>query len=125
MRVRLVIPGKTYLDEDMDKVTAPGKEGSFQILPKHIDVVSSLQPGILVLTKNQKNRYFAINQGVLVKEHDLIHISSYQVMEGASLAELQETISETFKTLDEKEKRLKQILTKLEADTLIRFMEMR
>ena len=125
MRVRLVIPGKTYLDEDMDKVTAPGKEGLFQILPKHIDMVSSLQPGILVLTKESKDRYFAINEGVLVKEHNLIHISCFQVMEGASLDKLQETISDNFKILNEKEKRLKQILTKLEADTLIRFMEMK
>lgn len=125
MRVRLVVPGKTYLDEDMDKVTAPGKEGSFQILPKHIDMVSSLQPGILVLTKSGQDRYFAINQGVLVKEHNLIHISSFQVMEGVSLAKLQETISENFKMLNEKEKRLKQILTKLEADTLIRFIDMK
>ncbi len=124
MRVRLVVPGKTYLDEDMDKVTAPGKEGSFQILPRHIDVVSSLQAGILILTKDKKDRYFGINQGVLVKEHDLIHISCFQVVEGTSLANLQETISENFKTLNDKEKRLKQILTKLEADTLIRFIGM-
>lgn len=123
MRVRLVIPGKTYLDEYMDKITAPGKEGSFQILPKHIDVVASLQPGILILTKDKKDRFFAINQGVLVKEDDLIHISCFQVIEGASLSKLQDTISKNFEILDEKEKRLKQILKKLEADTLIRFME--
>lgn len=125
MRVRLVIPGKTYLDEDMDKITAPGKEGSFQILPKHIDLVASLQPGILMLTKDGKDRYFAINQGVLVKEQDLIHISCFQVMESVSLSKLKDTITENFKILDEKEKKLKQILTKLEADTLIRFMEMK
>ena len=46
-------------------------------------------------------------------------------MEGASLAKLQETISDNFKILNEKEKRLEQILTKLEADTLIRFMDMK
>jgi F-type H+-transporting ATPase subunit epsilon len=124
MRVRIVVPGKLLLDQETDKITAPGAEGSFQILPRHIDVVSTLQSGILILTTDKKERYFAINQGVLVKEKDLVQISSYQVVESTSLEELQQTVEENFRNLDEQEKKLSRILDKLEADTLIRLAEL-
>lgn len=124
MRVRIVVPGKLLLDQKIDKITAPGAEGSFQILPRHIDVVSTLQSGILILTTGKKENYFAINQGVLVKEKDLVQISSYQVVESTSLEELQQTVEENFRNLDEQEKKLSRILAKLEADTLIRLAEL-
>ena len=124
MRVRIVVPGKLLLDQEIDKITAPGAEGSFQILPRHIDVVSTLQSGILILKTGKNESYFAINQGVLVKEKDLVQISSYQVVESTSLEELQQTVEENFRNLDEQEKKLSRILDKLEADTLIRLAEL-
>lgn len=124
MRVRIIVPGKLFLDQEVDKITAPGAEGSFQILPRHIDVVWTLQSGILIVTTGEKDTYFAINQGVLVKEKDLIQISSYQVVESTSLEELQETVEKNFRILDEEEKKLSRILDKLEADTLIRLAEL-
>jgi len=124
MRVRMVVPGKLFLDEEMDKITAPGAEGSFQVLQKHIDAVWTLQSGILVLTKGEKDHYYAINQGVLVKEKDLVQISSYQIVGSDELEELQKTVEENFRNLDEKEKKMNSILDKLEADTLIRMAEL-
>ncbi|HSR05452.1 MAG TPA: hypothetical protein VLM88_12765 [Proteiniclasticum sp.] len=124
MRVRIIVPGKLFLDQEVDKITAPGAEGSFQILPRHIDVVWTLQSGILIVTTGEKDTYFAINQGVLVKEKDLVQISSYQVVESTSLEELQETVEKNFRILDEEEKKLSRILDKLEADTLIRLAEL-
>lgn len=124
MRVRIVVPGKLLLDQEIDKITAPGAEGSFQILPRHIDVVSTLQSGILILKTGKIESYFAINQGVLVKEKDLVQISSYHVVESTSLEELQQTVEENFRNLDEQEKKLSRILDKLEADTLIRLAEL-
>jgi hypothetical protein len=61
---------------------------------------------------------------VLVKEKALVQISSYQVMESTSLEELKETVEKNFRNLDEKEKKLSRILSKLEADTLIRLAEL-
>ena len=124
MRVRIVVPGRLFLDEDMDKITAPGAEGSFQILPRHMDVVWTLQSGILTLTKDDEDSYYAINQGVLVKEKDLVQISSYQIVGSESLDKLHKTVEENFRNLDEKEKRMNHILDKLEADTLIRLAEL-
>jgi F-type H+-transporting ATPase subunit epsilon len=124
MRVRIVVPGKLLLDQEVEKITAPGAEGSFQILPRHMDAVWTLQAGILILTAEGEERFFAIHQGVLVKEKALVQISSYQVMESTSLEELKESVEKNFRNLDEKEKKLSRILSKLEADTLIRLAEL-
>lgn len=37
MRIKIILPYKTILDKTVYKITAPGVEGDFQILPNHID----------------------------------------------------------------------------------------
>jgi F-type H+-transporting ATPase subunit epsilon len=123
MHIKLVLPYRTLLDQPVDKITAPGAEGSFQILPKHIDVVWSLQPGILTLTRDNQDEYFAIQQGTLVKEGDTVYISTYQAVKGESLEKLHQTLMESVQRLDEREKKANEVLIKLETDTIRRFME--
>lgn len=123
MRVRIIIPNRTIMDEEADKLTIPGKEGAFQILPKHIDMAGSLSPGILTVFQGSEETYIAVSQGVLVKEGSTVSISCLQAMRGTSLETLNRTVSESFRRLDEEERRLRDILVKLEADTLMRFMD--
>ena len=123
MRVKLVLPYQTLLDQPVDKITAPGTEGIFQLLPKHIDVVWSLQPGILTLTKDNQDEYFAIQQGTLVKEGNTVYVSTFQAVKGESLEKLHETLMEKYAKLDEREKKANEVLLKLETDTIRRFME--
>lgn len=49
MRVKIILPYKTILDIKVKKISAPGLEGYFQLLPKHIDYTWILKPGILTL----------------------------------------------------------------------------
>ncbi|MDW7671746.1 MAG: F0F1 ATP synthase subunit epsilon [Bacillota bacterium] len=123
MQIKLVLPYRTLLDQPVDKITAPGAEGSFQMLPKHIDVVWSLQPGILTLTRDNQDEYFAIQQGTLVKEGDTVYVSAYQAVKGESLEKLHQTLMESVQKLDEREKKANEVLIKLETDTIRRFME--
>lgn len=123
MRIKLVLPHETILDQEVHKITAPGTEGSFQILPRHIDVVWSLKPGILTLFMNNQEEFYAIHQGVLVKEGDMVYIASFQAIRGNSLEDLYQVLVERFRVQDDREKRAREILIKLEADTIRRFME--
>lgn len=123
LRIKLTLPYETILEKEVDKITAPGVEGSFQVLPKHIDVVWTLQPGILILSLDDEDEYFAIDKGVLVKEDDIVYISSFKAIKGDSLENLNKAISENFKNLDEREKKAQKVLVKLETDTMQRFME--
>jgi len=47
MRLRIFLPEKVLLDRPAAKVTAEGRSGSFGLLPRHVDFVEPLVPGIL------------------------------------------------------------------------------
>jgi F-type H+-transporting ATPase subunit epsilon len=123
MRIKLVLPNETILDQEVHKITAPGTTGSFQILPRHIDVAWSLKSGILILEINNQEVYYAIHQGILVKEGATVYIASFQAIKGNSLEDLYQVLVESFKVQDDQEKKAREILIKLEADTIRRFME--
>jgi hypothetical protein len=69
--VRLMLPHKMLLETQAGKVTAPGAGGSFQLLPRHVDVVWSLHSGILQIDTPEGEVFYAIDRGVLVKEGDV------------------------------------------------------
>lgn len=122
MRVKLVLPYKTILDKSVNKITAPGVEGDFQILPKHIDGTWSLKAGILVIDI-ETDIYFAISQGVLVKEGDIVYISCFQAIRGDSLESLADTVKNDLLVLSKREKKAREVLLRLETDTIKRFIE--
>ncbi|MGB5823840.1 MAG: hypothetical protein WBH44_07165 [Proteocatella sp.] len=124
MKIKLILPNKTLLEQEIDKVTIPGTEGYFQILPKHIDFVSSIKPGILTIYNGEAIDYFAVNYGILVKKADSIHISCLYAIKGDSLEGLSGTIVDNIEKRDEYEKKIYEILKKMEADTLRRFIEL-
>ncbi len=123
MKIKLLLPYRTLLDQPVDKITAPGTAGSFQVLPRHIDVVWSLQPGILTLTRDNQDEYFAIQQGTLVKEGEAVYVSTFQAVKGESLETLHQTLMEDLQKRGEREKKANEVLVKLETDTIRRFME--
>lgn len=122
MRIKLILPYRTILDKEVKKITAPGSNGEFQILPKHIDATWSLKAGILTLAAD-KNLYYAINQGVAVKQANIVYISTFQAIAGESLRELSKTVEESLKILNEKERKAREVLVRLETDTIKKFME--
>lgn len=123
MRIKLILPYKTILDKKVEKITAPGSNGDFQILPKHIDGTWSLKAGILTLT-DKVDFYYAINQGLAVKQGSIVYISTFQAIAGESLEELSGTVEKSLKILDERERKAREVLIKLETDTIKRFMEL-
>lgn len=127
MRLKIILPYKTVLDKSVYKITAPGVEGEFQILPKHIDGTWSLKAGVLVIgmdSEEETEWYFAISQGVLVKEGNTIYLSCFQAITGDSLENLMDTVKEDLEVLNERERKTRGVLLRLEADTVKKFMEL-
>ena len=122
MRVKLILPYRTILDKEAEKITAPGIDGEFQILPKHIDATWSLKSGILTIDTDKK-LYFAINTGVVVKQGDIVYISVFQAIAGDSLRELSETVKKSLTELSDRERKAREVLVKLEAETIKKFTE--
>jgi F-type H+-transporting ATPase subunit epsilon len=123
MKVKLVLPNKIILDAAADKITAPGTGGAFQILPRHVDVVWTLEAGILIVTQEGVETFYAIDQGVLVKQGDTVFISCFQAIKGHQLEDLNKAVAENYRQLDDKEEKARKALVKLETDTLRRFLE--
>jgi F-type H+-transporting ATPase subunit epsilon len=62
---------KSFLQDDVDFVIAPGQEGVFEILPHHAPYVFALKPGPLRLKMpDGKDRYVAVGTGFLCVQKD-------------------------------------------------------
>jgi len=125
MNLKVLLPTKVLVDEDATKVTAEAADGSFSLLPRHIDFVSALVPGLLSFERpGGQEEFLAVDEGVLVKCGDAVLVSTRRAVRGADLGSLQETVDAQFSVLDEKEKQARAASARLEADLVRRFMEL-
>lgn len=125
MNLKIMLPYKTVLDESVYRVSAPGVDGEFQILPRHIDGTWILKAGVLVVSDEERlnELYFAISEGVLVKEGQTVYLSCFQAIQGESLENLMKTVREDLEVIDEEEEKARQALIKLETDAVKRFID--
>lgn len=123
MRLKILVPSQVLMDEPVEKIVAEAENGAFCLLPRHIDFVAALLPGVLVLTGTDGvERYVAIDRGVLVKCGADVFVSVMDAVAGAELAALEATVAERYLELDEAEHKARAALARLEAGTLRRFM---
>jgi len=127
MQVRIFLPTEIFVDQkSVVKLVAEGMEGYFTLLPRHIDYVSVLVPGILVLElADGKELLFAVDQGTLVKRGPEVAISARNAVAGESMELLARVVEEQFKQLDDQEKKARVILAGLEYNMLKRFSELK
>ncbi len=125
MLLKVLLPKKVLVEEEVRKVVAEGQDGSFCLLPRHVDFVSALVPGLLVYeTAIGEAFYLAVDEGILVKCGAEVLVSTRNAAQGADLGQLQKLIREQFAELDEREKQTRSALAKIEADFVRRFMEL-
>ena len=65
MRLEIITAERQVFGDDVDLVVAPGTEGQLGILPHHAPLMSSLQPGELIIRKDGEETYLAISGGFL------------------------------------------------------------
>lgn len=124
MRLKVLLPTEIFLDEEVDKVIAEGQNGSFCLLPAHIDFVTALVPGLLSFKANEGEEVFlAVDEGVLVKEGENVSVSTRNAVRGPNLGKLRKVIEEKYKVLDDREKTARSAMVKIEAGFVRRFLE--
>ncbi len=116
MRLLVLLPTNVLIDEEVTKVVAEAEDGSFCILPRHIDFVSALVPGIFSFTSGDGEEFLAVDEGILVKCASTVTVSTRKAIRSRDLGMLKRTVREEFRALDEREKKTRTILAKLEAD---------
>lgn len=125
MRLEVLIPSRVVVQEEVSAVVAEGREGCFGILPRHVDYVSPLIPGILLYRREEDGgeRILALDQGILLKVGSEILVSARDAVTGDDLRTLRSTVEERFQRLDEKERQARSALATLEARFIRRFLE--
>lgn len=125
MYLRISLPTEVLVDDEVRKVVAEAENGSFCILPRHIDFVAALVPGILVFQDREDNESFAaLDEGLLVKCGSSVFVSTRNGVQGDDLTELRKLVEERFLDLDEHERKARTALARLEAGTLRGFREL-
>jgi F-type H+-transporting ATPase subunit epsilon len=125
MQLKLLLPTEVLISEPVTKIIAEAVNGSFCLLPRHIDFVSSLVPGILSFTTADGEEIFvAVDEGTLVKCGEQVLVSTLNAVRGVDLAQLRLTVEERFMELDEHERVARTALARLEAGTIRRFIEL-
>jgi F-type H+-transporting ATPase subunit epsilon len=125
MNLRILLPTRILIDRPVDKVITEAENGSFCLLPRHIDFVAALVPGLLSFMADQEEQFVAIDEGVLVKNGANVLVSVRDAVIGPDLGLLRLMVRERFEALDEREKRARSALVRLEADFVRRFIELR
>ncbi|HJT86956.1 MAG TPA: F0F1 ATP synthase subunit epsilon [Bryobacteraceae bacterium] len=117
MRLKVWVPTDVFLDEAVVKIKAEAENGWFCILPRHIDFVTSLVPGILSFQVAGRNpEYVAIDRGILLKCGPEVSVSVRHAVRGADLGALKDAVEKQFRVLREKEQAARVFEAKLEAE---------
>ena len=125
MKLRVLIPSEVFLDREVTKVTAEAENGHFCLLPRHLDFVAALVPGLLSFTdSNDEEQFLAIDEGVLVKCGPEVLVSTRGAAGGGDLGQLQRIVKQEYEVLDERERLARSAAARLEAGLVRRFMEL-
>jgi len=124
MKLKVWAPTEVVFDQEVTKIKAEAENGWFGVLPRHVDFVTSLVPGILSFDLPEKQtEYLAIDHGILVKCGPEVSVSTRNAVRGADLGTLKEAVAKQFRTLHEKELAAREFEAKLEADLVRQLME--
>jgi F-type H+-transporting ATPase subunit epsilon len=123
MNLIIYLPSEIFLDTPVRKIVVEGPEGSFCILPKHIDFVTALVPGIIkYLPESGSEEFLALKGGILVKQQESVAITTQMAFTG-KLGFLKETVDRIINEIDDREKQTQTAVARLEAGFIRSFME--
>lgn len=124
MRLKIVLPTEILIDTEVAKINAEAENGAFCLLPRHIDFVAALAPGILSFqVSNGQEEFIAVDEGILVKCGPEVLVSTRNAARGPDLGKLRDTVETQYRLLDEREKVARSALAKLEANLVRGFLE--
>ena len=125
MRLKVLLPSEILVDQEVSKVIAEGQDGEFCLLPRHVDFLAALVPGIFsYTTPDGREQFLAVDQGILVKCGPEVLVSTRNAVSGAELGVLEQTVEERFRVEEEREAAARLAFSKLEAGFIRRFAEL-
>jgi F-type H+-transporting ATPase subunit epsilon len=124
MNMKILLPNEVFAEEEVSKINAEAENGAFCLLEHHVDFVATLVPGLLSFVSDGKEEFVAVDAGTVVKRGFEVLISVKNAVRGGELGSLKHTVEEQFLRLDDRERKVRSVLSKLEADLARSFLEM-
>lgn len=124
MKLKVLLPTEVLVDEEVVKVIAEADNGSFCLLPRHVDFVTAIVPGIFsFVTPDLVEQFYAVDEGILIKCSQEVMLSIRNAVRGPDLGALKKTVEKQFVELEDREKMSRSALARLEAGFIRRFMD--
>ncbi|MEO1775343.1 MAG: ATPase [Pseudomonadota bacterium] len=125
MQVSLRTPADAVFEGPVEKLAARGLQGRFAMLPAHADMVAPLLTGVVALTVvGGAERFFGVDEGVLVKQGATVRAYVFRIVPGASLEEVRRTAAVRFGEIADRERRARTALARLEIGAMRRFADL-
>ena len=123
MNLKVLLPFQVFAERTgVSRIVAETREGAFGLLPRRLDCVAALVPGILIYeTESDGEVFLAVDEGVLVKTGPDVLVSVRRALGGADLGQLRDAVAQEFLALSEHEQNLRSVMAKLESGFLRRF----
>jgi F-type H+-transporting ATPase subunit epsilon len=116
MRLKILLPFQVRIEKTgVKSIVAESRNGSFGILPRRLDCVAALEPGIMTYQTETEEGHLAVDEGILVKTGTDVVVSVRHVIAGPDLGWLQEAVDREFRALDEQERVARTTLAKMES----------
>jgi F-type H+-transporting ATPase subunit epsilon len=122
MNLKILLPFRIFAEKtDVSRIVAETREGAFGLLPRRLDCVAAVAPGILTYeTEAEGEVYVAVDEGVLVKTGPDVLVSVRRALGGTDLRHLRAAVEQEFLTLDEQEQSVRSVLAKMESGLIRR-----
>lgn len=126
MKLVICSPLETVVDAEISKISFEALDGYRTLLPKHVDYVSALGPGIIsYIPQGDTVKYVACHQGIIVKQGAKVTVSAQGTVKGNTLAELKDLIQQNYKKNEEHRKELSAAMARLELGLARGFYQLR
>ena len=127
MNLKILLPFRIFAEiKNVRRIVLETSEGSYGLLPHRLDCVAALVPGIFTYeTEADGVHYLAVDEGILVKAGMDVLASVRNAIGGADLGKLRESVEKEFVALDEKEKNIRSVMSKMESGLIYRLEKFR
>ena len=126
MLLKILLPAEILMQQEVKKIVAEAENGSFCLMPNHIDFVATLAPGLFTYEKAEGGQeIMAMDVGTLVKKGSDVLVSTRNAVRAPDLGKLKQVVMQQYDILDEREKMVRSASAKLEASLIRRFVELK
>lgn len=127
MLLKILLPFRVFVEQNaVTRIVAETRQGAVGFLPRRLDCVAALEPGILLYEQEaQGEQYVALDEGVLVKHGGNVLISVRHAIAGTDLRQLKDAVEREFLSLDENEQHLRSMMAKLESSFMRQLADFR